>query len=203
MKKVAQWSAFFLAVVVLGFLLHPAAVWIIHTVNDGTTSDCHPATPDGNGWCWTSSYTRFVPSDYEHGFVLGIDLAISMLFASGLFYGAMLVVRQRKAGRQDTVPMTAPAKPAAKSAETSARFRRRLFLIPAWLAAQYVWNLFSGETAGQALAMMTAIVELWPTAIVITVIVLYAKGYEIGYGNDTAKKTGPESKKSDGSTRPF
>ncbi len=189
MKKVAQWSAFFLAVVVLGFLLHPTALWIIHTVNDGTTSDCRPATPDGNGWCWTSSYTRFVPSDYEHGFALGIDLAISMLFASGLFCGAMLVTRRKKmeALTPDPVPAISPTKTSGKAVTHN----RRFILIPAWFLAQYIHNLILGMSVGQALDMMTSIESLWYSVIVVTVIVLYARNYKVVFGKEPEQPREP------------
>ncbi|MGB0063073.1 MAG: hypothetical protein WBP85_01395 [Terracidiphilus sp.] len=72
--------------------------------------------------------------------------------------------------------------------------KRRLLLIPAWLVAQYVYNLFSGMSAGLALAAMTSIAELWYSAIVIAVIVLYANNYKLEYGNKKAETPKPTGK---------
>ncbi|MFZ0395435.1 MAG: hypothetical protein WBX09_13840 [Terracidiphilus sp.] len=73
-------------------------------------------------------------------------------------------------------------------------FNRRLFLIPVWFLAQWVHNLFLGMSLGQALDMMTSIESLWISAVVVTVIILYAGGYQVVYESSAAKKPEPAEK---------
>lgn len=90
MKRVLQWSAFFLAVVALGFLLHPAAVWTVRTANDGASSGYNSA-----GLYWSRPYTRFIPAQYELGFALALDLGLAALGVCGVFYGVTLAARRK------------------------------------------------------------------------------------------------------------
>lgn len=173
MKRVALWSAFLLAVVVLGFLLHPTATWLVQAVNDGVSSGCQPAYSGGDGWCWSRPYTRFVPTTYEPGVSLGLDLGLSSLLAAALFHG----INQRKQTRA-----------VSNARSKSNLIKRRLWLIPAWLVAQYIWNLFSGMSGVAAFETMTSIESLWISAVVITFIVLYANNYQLAFGKE-AKQT--------------
>lgn len=66
--------------------------------------------------------------------------------------------------------------------------KTRLWLIPLWLVAQCVWIRTDVDSWLDALALMTSIEHLWPTAIVVTVVVLYANKYQLVYGKDAAKK---------------
>jgi hypothetical protein len=78
------------------------------------------------------------------------------------------------------MPEQTETKPAQNKRQT-AMHKRRLWLIPAWLVAKYLWNMVSGMSAGQALDAMTSINNLWISAVVITVIVLYAMNYQVTY----------------------
>jgi hypothetical protein len=176
MKRAVQWSAFFLGVVVLGFLLHPAAVWIVTAANDGVSSGYNTA-----GLYWSRPYTRFIPEQYESGFALALGQGLAALGVCGVFYGARLTARRNRNHGQK--------KPAAKHT-------RRLLLIPVWFLAQYVYNLFSGLSMGRSLAMMTSIESLWYSAVVVTVIVLYARNYQVVFGDGTAGKPEPTEKTS-------
>lgn len=94
MKKVALSFAFIFAVVVLGILLHPATAWLVQAANDGVSSGCEPGGPNYDGWCWSRPYTRFIPTSYEPGASLMLDLGISGLIVAGAF---SLVARRRRA----------------------------------------------------------------------------------------------------------
>ncbi len=120
-----------------------------------------------------------------------LDVGAALLCASALFYGAILAFRRRKAIGQVENSAPAIAKALGKNSRQSAQFRRRLLLIPVWLVAQYVWNLFSGMSASQALAMMTSIESLWISVVVITVIVLYARNYQVVFGKESEQKRKP------------
>jgi len=111
-----------------------------------------------------------------------LDIGAALLCASALFYGGMLIARRKKT--KAAIPEPAPAKPGGKKATNN----RRLLLIPAWFLAQYIWNLFSGMSAVQALSMMTTINSLWISAVVITAIVLYANDYQVVFGKDSDGK---------------
>ena len=93
MKKVALSFAFIFAVVVLGILLHPATVWLVQAANDGVSSGCEPGRPGYNGWCWSNPYTRFIPTSYEPGASLALDLGVSGLLVAGAF---SLIARRRR-----------------------------------------------------------------------------------------------------------
>jgi hypothetical protein len=162
MKRVVQWSAFFLAVVVLGFLLHPAAAWIVTIANDGVSSGYNSA-----GLYWSRPYTRFIPEQYESGFALALSLGLAALCACGVFYAVGLTARRKRGHGQ---------------AKTATKHTRRLLLIPVWLLAQYVHNLLSGMSMGQALAMMTSLESLLFSLVVVVVVVLYANGYQVAFG---------------------
>jgi len=75
-------------------------------------------------------------------------------------------------------------------------FNRRLFLIPAWLVAQFAWNLFSGSSLRSAFEEMTSLNSIWASLVVIVAIVLYARGYQVAFGKDDAKTTAQTPKKS-------
>lgn len=189
MKKVALWSAFFLAVVMLAFLFYPVAVWLVRSVNDGVSSGCLPGGQDYSGWCWSNPYTRFIPTEYEGAAALALDAGLALMCVSGLFYGVPLVAKRKHVVATITVPTSANGKRRATTA------RRRLLLIPAWFLAQYIWNLFSGMSFSQALGMMTSIQDLWYSAVVVTIIVIYAKNYQVAFGKgteDSQKRGEPE-----------
>jgi hypothetical protein len=46
-------------------------------------------------------------------------------------------------------------------------------------------------SASQALAMMTSIESLWISVVVITVIVLYARNYQVVFGKESEQKRKP------------
>lgn len=184
MKKIALWSAFSLVVVVLCFLLHPASVWIVRAVNDGESSGCVPSGPNYSGWCWSRPYTRFIPTEYEAATALALDAGLAILCVSGVFYELPMIAKRKRTA--STVAVTGKRKRRPTAA------KHRLLLIPAWLLAQFVWNLFSGLPAGQALDTMTSIESLWASAVVITVIVLYARNYQVVFGKDPQKPATPE-----------
>jgi hypothetical protein len=108
-----------------------------------------------------------------------LDVSSALLCASALFYGAMLVARRKRASTSAEASIPAPAGAEGKDAQQSARFRRRLLLIPIWLSAQYVWNLVHGASLVSALEAMTSISSLWVSAVVVTVTILYARNYEV------------------------
>jgi glucose uptake protein GlcU len=92
MKRAMQWSAFFLAVVALGFLLQPIAVRIVRAANEGVSSGYNPA-----GLYWSRPYTRFIPSEYETGAAIAFDLGAAVACVSGLFYGITLLAQRKSA----------------------------------------------------------------------------------------------------------
>lgn len=109
-----------------------------------------------------------------------LDIGAALLCASALFYMGMLIARRKKAVANTQEPQPAIS-PAAIHGKKSAH-NRRLLLIPIWFLAQYIHNLFSGIPFGQALAMMTSIESLWYSVVVVTVIVLYARNYQVVFG---------------------
>jgi hypothetical protein len=190
-RKIFHASLFFVTTISLAFVLYPAIRRLVQLINSGVSEGDHYYNP----------YTRFVPSSYQPGVTLAFDLGLSVLGAAALFYWAMLVARRRKSDTPTSAPTPKPVDSTAKNAEQSARFKRRLLLIPAWLVAQFIWNLFSGASAFDALLDTTSIESLFTSAVVITGIVLYARGYEIGFGNDAAKKPGAKGKQHGSSPR--
>ena len=123
-----------------------------------------------------------------------LDAGLALLCTASLFYGTLLVVRRGKTSTLVEGSKPAPAKAAGRETHKSVVLNRRFLLIPVWLVAQYLWNLFSGMSAGQALDMMTSINSLWISAVVITVVVLYARNYQVVFGNKDPEKPEPAEK---------
>jgi hypothetical protein len=145
------------------------------------------------GLFWSRPYPRFVPWKYETYVTIAFDLGLAALCISGLFYG-ILVARRKKETDKIAKPALEPTTAASKSNRQSIRLKRRLLLIPVWFLAQYLWNMFSGMSFGEALDMMTSINSLWISAVVITAIVLYAKNYQVVYESNATKKPSPTQK---------
>jgi hypothetical protein len=177
LKRIFVGSLFVAFATILAFLLY-------HSVNE-TIRSANDAVSEGPGYY--NAYTRFVPTDFEPGVSAALDLALSCLLAAGLFYG----IAGRKWARNNALTPTEAPKTATKANAGFARTKQRLWLIPVWFVAQYGRNLFSGMSTGQALGAMTSIGELWISALVIAVIVLYANNYQVVFGDRDAKK--PES----------
>jgi len=177
-RKIFHASLFFVTTISLAFVLYPAVRRLVLLINYGVS--------EGDGYY--NPYTRFVPSSYQPGVTLAFDLGLSVLGAAASFYWAMLVARRRKAYTPTSAPTPKPEESTAKNAEQSTQFKRRLILIPVWFLAQYLWNVFSGMSFGEALGTMTSINSLWISAVVITVIVLYAKNYQVVYESNATPK---------------
>jgi H+/Cl- antiporter ClcA len=118
-----------------------------------------------------------------------LDVGLALLCASALFYVGMLIARQKTTVANPPDPD--PAIPPAKTGDKKAKRNRRLLLIPVWFLAQYIYNLFSGMSLGQALGMMTSIESLWLSFVVVVVVILYANGYGVAFGTSPAKKPKP------------
>jgi len=173
MKRIALWSAFFLATVVLGFLLHPAAVWTVSAANDGTSSGYNPA-----GLYWSRPYTRFVPMEYEPAVSLALDLGVSCLAVAGLF---LVIARKRRVSAPVPVadePIEAPVKEQGRFA----RIKPRLWLIPAWFVAQFLYEIPGAWSedhssllwvALRALSAQTSPVALFTSLAVIIAAIFY------------------------------
>ena len=76
MKRVALWSAFFVAFVAVVFLLYPGVAALIRLVNDGVSA--------GSGYY--NPYTRFVPANYEPGISLALGFGLSGFLVAASFY---------------------------------------------------------------------------------------------------------------------
>ncbi len=175
------WVAlFFLTTVVLAFGLYPLTAWAVHSINDGVSGLHADGSPN--------TYTRLVPAGYEPTAIGALDLGMSIVAVCGLFYGASLVRRQNDGLSELKENAKKPSKSAGKDKTTSGQANHRLWLIPIWFVAQYIWNFLSGMSAGQALDMMTSLNSLWISAVVITVIVLYAKNYQVVFGRDEERQ---------------
>jgi hypothetical protein len=177
-RKIFHASLFFVTTISLAFVLYPVVRKLVLLINYGVS--------EGDGYY--NPYTRFVPFTYQPGVTLAFDLGLSVFGAAALFYWAMLVARQRKSENPTSAPRTKQEKSTTDNEEQSAKLKRRLLLIPAWLVAQFVWNMFSGASATDALSNMTSISSLWISAVVIIAIVLYAKNYQVVYESNAIKK---------------
>jgi hypothetical protein len=116
-----------------------------------------------------------------------LDIGSAFLCVSALFYGVTLVYRRRRRLPHSSAPKPELAETEVEDNRGGAQFKRRLLLIPIWLLAQYLWNLFSGMSIGTALDMMTSLNELWVSAAAVTVIVLYAKNYRLVFEGKGSK----------------
>ena len=183
LKWVLLASLFFLTNVAFAFCIYPGVSWVIHTLNHGVSSGYNPA-----GLFWSRPYPRFVPWQYESDVTIAFDLGLAVLCVSGLFYGILLAARRKSGIGKMTKPALEPTTAASKNNRQTIRLKRRLLLIPFWFLAQYLWNVSSGVSFGEALDMMTSINSLWISAVVITAIVLYAKNYQVVFESNATKK---------------
>ena len=182
-RRVLLASLFFLANISLAFWFYPGVTWAVRSLNRGISSGYNPA-----GLFWSREYSRFIPLEYETATSIAFDLGIAALCVSGAFYGAMLIARRKKATAPVDPASTPPAPSVRKRVEQSAQRRRRLLLIPAWLIFQYVKNLFSGMSGGGAFEAMTSLESLFFSLVVVAVVVLYANGYQVAFGDNAAQK---------------
>jgi len=182
-RRVFLASLFFLANASLAFWFYSGVHWAVRSLNRGISSGYNP-----EGLFWSREYPRFIPWEYETAASITFDLGLATLCVSGAFYGAMLIAKRKKATAPVDPAPTTPAPVASKRVERSAQRRRRLLLIPAWLVFQYVKNLFSGMSGVRAFEAMTSIGSLYVSVIVVVVVVLYANGYEVGFGNNAEQK---------------
>lgn len=180
LQRIFLASLFFLATIVLAFGLYPLMAWTVHSMNDGVSGLHADGSPN--------TYTRLVPAGYEPTAIGALDLGMSIIAVCGLFYGALLIRRKNDGQSESERSVKEPSKSAGKDKTTSGKTNHRLWLIPIWFVAEYIWNLLSGMSAGQALDMMTTLNSLWISAVVITVVVLYAKNYQVVFGKDEERQ---------------
>jgi hypothetical protein len=159
-RRILLGSSFFIVVLVLAFVLYPVVLWLVQFINDGVS--------EGSGYY--NPYTRFVPASFEDGLSLALDLGLSAFGAAALFYGLMRIKRQNP---RTTEAAIAGKEPPAKSARLM-WINHRLWLIPVWLIARYIWNAIDQGSLVRGFEKMTSLESLWVTFIVIIAILYYA-----------------------------
>lgn len=70
-------------------------------------------------------------------------------------------------------------------------FNRRLFLIPIWLVAQYIWNLYQQGSFAQAFAAMTSLDSLW-VSFIVTIAIIYYATKASGKPDESRKPSAPK-----------